>query len=66
MAITFGTLGQLASAEIEDLEGLSDTELIGYLSSVEGLGAADAATAQNKARAHAKLTGAIARKITLC
>ncbi len=62
MAISFGTLGQLANAELEDLEGLSDTELIGYLSQVEGLGATDAATVQNKVRAHAKLTGAIARK----
>ena len=62
MAISFGTLGQLASAELEELEGLSDTELIGYLSQVEGLGAADAATAANKAAAKARITGAIARK----
>ncbi|MBQ3658325.1 MAG: hypothetical protein II956_16025 [Bacteroidales bacterium] len=60
--MNFGTLGQLASAELEDLEGLSDTELIGYLAQVEGIGATDANTVAVKSKAHARLTGAIARK----
>ena len=33
------SLGQLAGAQVEDLETLSDTELIGYLAQIEGLGA---------------------------
>lgn len=62
MALSIGTLGDINNAEIEDLEGLSDTELIGLLSGIEGLGATDPATVKTKTRAHAKVTAAIARK----
>jgi hypothetical protein len=63
MALSLGTLGDINAAEIEDLEGLSDTELIGLLAGIEGLGAtSDPATNKTKTRAHAKVTAAIARK----
>lgn len=62
MGLSIGTLGDINNAEIEDLEGLSDTELIGLLAGIEGIGATDPATAKVKTRAHAKITAAIARK----
>ena len=54
------SLGQLAGAQVEDLETLSDTELIGYLAQIEGLGAQGDPSA--KANAKARITAAMARK----
>ena len=58
------SLGDLAAVDTEELEGLSDVELEGLLASLEDLDEAQlgAVGKKKRAKARAKITGAIARK----